>query len=486
MRFFTGLLAAVAALAPGSQADIPVHCTYPQITGKWTYQLYATDDYSSCTASEIDKQTATGSFTVTLSEPNVATDASGNTGTWTLVYDEGIMIELGGNKYFSYFEYEKKSDGTSTSFCGYSLGWMHEIVPGAASQPTQWQCIAGTAANADARTSSFKVLDPIGSIPEDAVVEEKAELAARINAAGLPWKAKAKPHFYGMKMRDAVRQMGVPLIKPPVELPKAAKVGAVDPTSLGLPSEFSWTNVSGVDFVPPVRHQDSCGSCYSFGSTEAMGARLRIQTNNADTTVLSPQDVVTCSDQSQGCDGGFPMLVGFYAEAFGIVPEECFPYEGPIVNGTTSPDTCLQRKCKSPSNIYRTSEYGYTGGYYTGVTEENMLTALVNTGPLAVSFNVTAAFQQYDGGVFVQPSAEVMGDDEFVFGITNHVVEIYGYGTLDGTPYWSVRNSWGTSWGLSGDFMIRRGTNELNIETMAVSFGNVFAQSTAASQIQQK
>jgi hypothetical protein len=44
-------------------------------------------------------------------------------------------------------------------------------------------------------------------------------------------------------------------------------------------------------------------------------SRLRLQTNNTLQVQLSPQDVVSCSQLSQGCDGGFPYLVaGKYAK----------------------------------------------------------------------------------------------------------------------------------------------------------------------------
>jgi cathepsin C len=32
----------------------------------------------------------------------------------------------------------------------------------------------------------------------------------------------------------------------------------------GLPAAFDWRSVAGVNYVSPVRNQQSCGSCYSF------------------------------------------------------------------------------------------------------------------------------------------------------------------------------------------------------------------------------
>jgi C1A family cysteine protease len=38
----------------------------------------------------------------------------------------------------------------------------------------------------------------------------------------------------------------------------------------------------------------------------------------------------------------------------------------------------------------------------------------------------------------------------------NHAVSMIGYGTENGVNYWLLKNSWGTSWGESGFFRIKR------------------------------
>ena len=58
-------------------------------------------------------------------------------------------------------------------------------------------------------------------------------------------------------------------------------------------------------------------------------ARVRIATNNTLKPVFSTQEIVDCSQYSQGCEGGFPYLVaGKYGQDFGVIADACYPYEG--------------------------------------------------------------------------------------------------------------------------------------------------------------
>jgi len=96
-----------------------------------------------------------------------------------------------------------------------------------------------------------------------------------------------------------------------------------------------------------------------------------------------------------------------------------------------------------------------------------MKTNLVKYGPLSVSFEVYDDFFQYKSGVYHHLDKGYRFNP---FHITNHAVLLVGYGrdSRSRQDYWLVKNSWGPKWGMNGYFMIRRGNNECNIETIAV------------------
>jgi len=244
-----------------------------------------------------------------------------------------------------------------------------------------------------------------------------------------------------------------------LSLPSPVKIVNKD-----IPESFDWRNVDGQNFVSPVRDQGQCGSCYAFASMGALEARIRVFSNNSEQPILSTQQAVSCSQYSQACDGGFPYLTaGKFGQDFGIVEENCFPYEG--VNGN-----CADR-CGNPNRFWFTDSYHYIGGYYGASSVIGMQQEILSNGPIPVSFEVLDDFYSYSSGVYIHTGLR-SGFNPFV--ITNHVVVIIGWGVTDnGVKYWTVKNSWGASWGENGFFRILRDPGywggECGIESLTVS-----------------
>jgi C1A family cysteine protease len=79
----------------------------------------------------------------------------------------------------------------------------------------------------------------------------------------------------------------------------------------------------------------------------------------------------------------------------------------------------------------------------------------MTNGPVEAAFDVYEDFTLYKGGVYKHVSGDYLG---------GHAIKIIGWGTLNNVDYWLVANSWTTTWGLDGFFMIQRGTDECGIE----------------------
>ena len=90
----------------------------------------------------------------------------------------------------------------------------------------------------------------------------------------------------------------------------------------------------------------------------------------------------------------------------------------------------------------------------TGFGEAGMIQAL-QTGPISCGLCATADFDEnYTGfDIWVDHSNSSCT-------WPNHYISVVGYGVENGTPYWIVRNSWGTYFGHNGYFRVIRGVSD--------------------------
>jgi len=88
-----------------------------------------------------------------------------------------------------------------------------------------------------------------------------------------------------------------------------------------------------------------------------------------------------------------------------------------------------------------------SGIYSSEDSESQKIMAMVRRGVVSTYIHVGDEIQHYKGGVITSCDG----------GMINHEVNIVGYGSAGGVPYWIVRNSWGSWWGEKGYFRIARG-----------------------------
>lgn len=430
--------------------DTPANCTYEDVLGTWTFNLGPAGFNRTVNCVNFSSDDVFKTLTVHLEFPDTVVDEYGNKGFWTLIYNQGFEVVVGERKYFAFSNYTS-INSTVTSYCDSTLnGWSHDL------WGHNWACYFGQKVEEElSGAKSWK----FNEIELDRKYVENKDFIEEINSKQNHWHATHYPALTKLTLGDRLRRAGgIPRASSP-SFPGVAKVK--NDTFLltsKLPKSFDWRHVDGEDYVSEIRNQGECGSCYAFASMAMLESRLRIATSNSLKVVFSPQDVVGCSEYSQGCEGGFPYLIaGKYAEDFGVVEEDCFPYLGH--------DTpCLE---KSGCLRYYSTDYHYVGGFYGACNEEEMMVELVSNGPIAVGFEVYKDFENYKSGIYHHTGLE----DKFnPWEITNHAVLIVGYGeSVSGVKYWSVKNSWGTDWGEKGYFQIRKGNDECGMESMAMA-----------------
>merc|ERR1719214_5086 len=74
------------------------------------------------------------------------------------------------------------------------------------------------------------------------------------------------------------------------------------------PARVDWTEQGA---VTPVKNQASCGSCWAFSTTGSLEGAYKISSGTL--VSLSEEQLVACSKQNHGCQGG-SMELGFQYE----------------------------------------------------------------------------------------------------------------------------------------------------------------------------
>ena len=237
------------------------------------------------------------------------------------------------------------------------------------------------------------------------------------------------------------------------------------PSLAPLFQSVNW-NVNG--FVPEVQNQGECGSCWAFSSAETLSAHFAIWYGRSAPT-LSPQELVDCvpfSYSCYGCEGGWPSrAMEFALDSLGGGLER---WSGYTYTGTDGP--CSRHNLtNSTIQVHASKVVNVTAG-----SQNELLLALYQHGPVSICIDVTDDFQFYQDGIYKNTQCSTT--------LLNHAILLYGLYRDPVSNRWAymVRNSWGldtdgsdTGWGDHGDIFL----------DASVMGGNICGITSAASYV---
>jgi hypothetical protein len=271
-----------------------------------------------------------------------------------------------------------------------------------------WQiaCVVALCAACSARASSF-MLDYqfVAQFDHPSVMLRLNHLSANPLPPADPLPLRRVPHPSQRRLHR------VPPVSPPWETNAA---------------EFDWRNL--VD-LPPA-HRQKHNECYAETASVTLTALWEMLYEESDQSSFDPDVLMRCAHEKPGV----PAL-----------PEDILK-----LSETLSPLTGCRVKRGSPGMLLAPEPVvlcDLTGDWDI----ENRLVELLAMGPVSVGIESTnPVFRLYGGGVL---SPEHVRTPK---GIVDHAVSLVGFGTENGTSYWTIRNSWGEDWGEDGYARIER------------------------------
>lgn len=229
-----------------------------------------------------------------------------------------------------------------------------------------------------------------------------------------------------------LHQVDETVVKIPDFVPYNAELYETD-ESFTAPPSVDWRD-RGV--VSNVKDQKHCGSCYAMATISSIESQLILKTGKV--VELSVQEIVDCARNYEtfGCDGGLKFRVFDYVkDNSGITSALDYPYVG--ANGECK----SSRNVKVPIKLKSFVEL-------KPKDEEMLKQAVAQVGPIVVAMDINhESLMRYSGGIYYEPNCS---DD------TNHALLLVGYGNVNGTDFWIVKNSFGVKWGEGGFLRIAR------------------------------
>lgn len=178
--------------------------------------------------------------------------------------------------------------------------------------------------------------------------------------------------------------------------------------------------------VTPVKNQSPCAASWAFSTTGLVEGSWKIAGHSL--VSLSEQQLLDCTGYfgNNGCYGGYVSNSLSYVLQFGLTSEGNYPYTG-------NPSICNAEKINPPAATLQV---------YNHIQQDDpgALLAAVATSPISIDVQGDS-WINYSGGVLNVPCTSTR---------YNLSALVVGYDTTASQPYYIVKTSWGTGYGMGG------------------------------------
>jgi len=192
--------------------------------------------------------------------------------------------------------------------------------------------------------------------------------------------------------------------------------------------------------LPPAKDQGGCGSCWVFSGLASLEYQLNREQED-EVISLSTKWSTDCTYPGGACNGGWSSDIWSWAQEH----DHKLLREDDYKKYNAKTEECnLDEPAESAMGDYR-----IIGWVYIKPITEELEKALANPkyGVMSTVIGVSGGFYSYGSGVYYEAECPLRG----------HLVNLVGYGVLNGEQYWNVRNSWGPWWGDNGYIKMKRG-----------------------------
>ena len=213
---------------------------------------------------------------------------------------------------------------------------------------------------------------------------------------------------------------------------KKFKLNEKNNENLNLPSIFSWRDINGVDFTPPIKNQNPAPTCEAYALCASIETVVQYQVGYPFGCDLSEAHLFFLSGGT--CDWGVDIQ-----KTVEYLIEQGVPDEGSYPDPHRPYDSLYESVSDWENRTIKIKEWGWVNNDIESIKQ-----ALIKYGPLVICQMTRKDLDNYNNGIYMPKISSPIQ--------RGHVVTIIGYD--DNQRCFTIRNSGGDNWGEKGYFRI--------------------------------